>query len=632
MDKVPIPELEARLVAASASPVDPVQRIDALTQLAWELRNPDPRRAHALATEARDLAIEHRYKLGQARAVRTLAMTPAELQGLGPVLALGEEAKRLFDEANDGPGRAASRDFLAGIYEFLGDLAAGLEYGLDALSIAREVGDPVRQGYALCNVGGILAASGEVDEGVARLEEALQLFESAKTPEGIGTICSKLSKIHRGEGKLDQALAYAERCRDIAEESQDGFSRADALTALAELQDQRGHADDAERLFRAALASWPELARKAMGPGTQVALGRLLLKRGDLEDAELELNQALRQIQDVSISIVDEAAAHEALAELSERQGELATAIEHLRQAQVLRGRISQQDARNKLAQVEVRAEMEAAKKDAEMQKLRFVELHAIQSKLVEAEKMALLGKLAAGTAHELNTPLGVLQSNTKLYATAAQRLASLAQERTELGSEASKLVGVIESCRETSEEAIRRLTAIAQSFRRFTQLDQAERRSFDVVEGVESALALLEPTLPDEIQVERRFEEVPEIEGWPRELNYAFMTVLQNASQAITGAGIVTAGTSVGDGRVLVRVHDTGCGMSQEQAANLFDVAWSEDGNRTSMRLGLAAAYSTMQKHGGTLDVQSTLGQGTTVTFGFPAPPTAPGGDAGAV
>jgi len=171
----PIPELEARLAATSVSPVDPVKRIDALTALAWGLRGSDASRAHALATEARELAIEHDHKLGQARAARTLAMTLRDPEGLRTILDLGEEARRLFDEVNDGPGRAASRDFLASIHEYTGDLAGGLALALDALSIAREIDDPIRQGYALSNVGGILAASGEGDAAVERLNEALQL-------------------------------------------------------------------------------------------------------------------------------------------------------------------------------------------------------------------------------------------------------------------------------------------------------------------------------------------------------------------------------------------------------------------------------------------------------------------------
>jgi signal transduction histidine kinase len=600
-----------------------VARIDALTDLAWELHSSDASRSNALATEARELSIEHEYKLGQARAARTMALTIRDAEGLREMLSLAEEAKRLFDEVNDGPGRAASRDFLASIYEFTGDLAGGLELALDALSIARELGDPIRQGYALSSVGGILAASGEVDAAVEHLKEALQLFEDVKDPSGTGTILSRLSKVLKDVGRSEEALTYAEMCRDAAIVSQNEFARWAALNVMAELEDEQGHSEEAERLYRDALDGWSDtMGRNIIGSGTQVALGRLLIRKGALSDAEFELNDALARIEDDSVSIVNEAAAHEALAELCERQGELSRTIEHLRKAQQLRERIAQKDARNNLAQIETRAAMEAAKKDAVIQKLRFVELHDMQSKLVEAEKMALLGKLAAGTAHELNTPLGVLRSNNKVSATATERLVSLLRDEEVAGVRAAKLASVLDSCRETSNEALERIGAIAQNFGRFTQLDQAARCAFDVRDGLDSALSLLGPTLSDEIKLERRFEDVPAIEAWPSELNLAFLTVLQNAAQAIEGAGVVAAETSATKDHVLVRVVDTGRGMSEEQAAHLFDVAWSEDGTRTKMRLGLSAAYTTMQKHGGTIDVQSVLGEGTSVTFRFPIGP----------
>jgi two-component system, NtrC family, sensor kinase len=618
-DNTQIAELEARLAAASADPVDPVERVDALVALAWELRSGDTERGHALATEARDLALEHGYKLGQARAARAQALTIRNPDDLRSLFDLAEEAKRLFDEVDDGPGRAASRDFLASIHEHTGDLAGGLALALDALSIAREIGDPIRQGYALSNVGGILAASGEVDVAVERLNEALRLFEGAQAQEGVKAIWSRLASVLKDAGRGDEALAYAVKCRDAAAQ-EDEFSLSEALKVMAEVEDERGNAAEAERLYRAALdALKTQVSKQISGAETQVALSRLLIRRGALAEAEAELSEALSRVEGVAVSIMTETAAHEALAELRERQGELAATIQHLRKAQALRERIARQDARNKLAQVEVRAAMDAAKKDAEIHKLRFVELHEMQSKLVEAEKMALLGKLAAGTAHELNTPLGVLRCNTKLSATATSRLVSLVGDDGALGAQATKLASVLESSRETSDEAVERIAAIAQSFRRFTQLDQAEQRAFDVREGVESALALLEPTVAEEITLERRFDQVPTIEGWPRELNHAFLTVLQNAVQAIDGAGVVSVETSATPEHVLVRVRDTGRGMSDEQAANLFDVTWSEEGARTRMRLGLSAAYTTTQKHGGTMEVQSVAGEGTTVSFRFP-------------
>jgi two-component system, NtrC family, sensor kinase len=597
--------------------LDPVARIDALTQLAWELRNNQEERAHTLAREARDLAIAHGYKLGQARAARTMAMTIRNIDGMPELFRLAEEAKQLFDEVGDASGRAGSRDFLASIYEHLGELTVALEFALDALTIARALGDPVRQGYALSSVGGILAASGESEAGVERLQEALRLFESAGDLTGQGAICSRLCKVLRSAGRREEALRYAQRCRDLGEKTQNEWSYATALFVMAQLEEESGDLVEAERLYRAALEPLvTDAIRNLLGAGVQVALGRLLINRGALADAARELNDALTLIEGDPVSIVTESDAHQALAELCEQQGELADAFAHLRKAQALRDQVAQREARNKLAQVEARAAMEAAKKDAEIHKLRFVELHAMQSKLLEAEKMALLGTLAAGTAHELNTPLGVLSSNNQLSATATARLLSLVKEDH---PEAARLAAVLESCRSSTARALERLSSVAESFKRFTLLDQAERCAFDVEEGLESAMALLEPTIPNQIQLERRFEPVPRIEGWPRELNQAFLTVLQNAVEAIDGAGVVSVETSATEDHVLVRVRDSGRGMSEEKAKHLFDMAWSEEGGRTKMRMGLCAAHVTTQKHGGDIEVHSILGEGTTVTFTLP-------------
>jgi signal transduction histidine kinase len=165
----------------------------------------------------------------------------------------------------------------------------------------------------------------------------------------------------------------------------------------------------------------------------------------------------------------------------------------------------------------------------------------------------------------------------------------------------------------------LQRIEAVVQSLARFTQLDQAEVRRFDVREGLESAIAVLAPTVSGEVTFERRFAVVPEIEAWPRELNQAFLTVLRNAAEAIDGAGVVTVETRATPEHVLVLVRDTGRGMSADKAAHLFDMAWSAEGERTKMRMGLYAAYASAQKLGGVMEVESAPGRGTTVTFRLP-------------
>lgn len=615
-----ITDLEARLAAAREASSDPVEQVDALNALSWALRTSEPARANTLAAEARDLAREQGYVLGQARATRTMAMTIRGPEDLATLVLLAEEARRLFDESGDAEGRAGSRDFLASLHEHVGDLSGGLELALDALSIARELGDPVRKGYALSSVGGILAASGEVGVAVERLKEALHLFEGVQDTQGIAAIRSRLCKVLKTAGLHEQALEYAVLSRDAARQQGDAWSVASALRVIAEIDEEEGRIESAERLYREAVAQLEGTARNLVGAGIQVQLGRLLINKGELGLAEVELVDAHARVDGDPFSVVTAAQAHEALAELREKQGGWRQAVAHLKHAQVLKDQISQRDARNKLAQVEARATMDAAKKDAEIHRLRFVELHAMQSKLLEAERMALLGKLAAGTSHELNTPLGVLSGNTKLAATATQRLLAALQDH-ELGPQVSKLSAVLESCRTSSQEALVRIQSVAESFQRFTQLDRAEMRTLDLNECLLSALDLLKPTMPAEIVVHQALAALPNIVGWPRELSQAFMTVLQNAVQAIHGPGRVEVRTGTDAEHVWASIADTGRGMSSEEVEHLFDVAWSAGGARSKMRFGLSAAQGTVQRHGGRIEVQSKLQQGTIVRFVFPLP-----------
>lgn len=615
-----IAELEARLAAVTADGSDPIARVDAMVEYAWAIRNDDVERANALAAEAKTLAVEHDYTLGMARATRTLAMTIRDPQNLQRLFRLAHEAQVLFDDAGDDVGRAASRDFLSSIYEHVGDLNGALELGLDALSIARAAGDAARQGYALSSVGGILAASGETEAGVAHLEEALRLFEELGDLNGVGTICGRLSRILQETGETEAALDHARRCDEVTDATGNDFFGLTAMSVMGDIAQERGELEEAERLYRAALERVAdEQTRIIVGATTRVSLGRCLMRQGAMEAAGAVLNETLAQVS-APVSIVHRALTHEALADLHEAREDFAGALQHLRDAAKLRERIAQQDARNRTAQLEARVEMETAKKDAEIQRLRFVELHGMQAKLVEAEKMGLLGKLAAGTAHELHTPLGVLRSNAKLVAKATDRLRELLDDDDDVAQPVERLASVIDSCRAGNDEALARLAAIADGFGRFAELDQAERRSFDVKVGLEGALAILTPTIGDGVEVQRHFEAVPPIDGWPREVNLALLTVLQNAAEAIEATGVIAVSVTAVDDQVHIRIRDDGRGMTEEQVAHLFDVGWSEEGERVKMRLGLSAAYATMQKHGGAIDVDSEPGEGTTVTLRFPS------------
>src|SRR5262249_49914391 len=151
----------------------------------------------------------------------------------------------------------------------------------------------------------------------------------------------RLSRIFKDVGRNDEALKYAERCRELSYATSNEWTYASALTVIAEIEDERGHPQQAERLYREALDAFKiEAGRNLLGSGIQVALGRLLTRQGSFDAAAIELHDALRRTQGDSVSMVNESAANEALAELCERRGELASAIAHLRKARTLREEI----------------------------------------------------------------------------------------------------------------------------------------------------------------------------------------------------------------------------------------------------------------------------------------------------
>ena len=624
MSESDIAGLEGQLSVARVND-DPIARVDALVALAWPMRLSDDVRANALATEARQLAIKHGYKLGQARAVRILAMCVVDGSGMHSIFQHAKEALALFDEVGDDVGRAGARDFLSSLHEHTGDLATALEFALDALTIAERIDDPVRRGYALTSLGSVLAQSGDVEAGVERLHQAIRQFERVGETRAIRAAHSRLSRVLGDAGRIEEALVHAQLCQDNSATPTDHpFMQYTFISVEAKLAEREGRWSDAEALHRKALALFAEEpARSALGCAPQINLGLCLMHQGTYEEAEHELRDALARIEGNPVAMASKKDAHAALAELYEHKGDLASAIRHLREEQSLREAEAQREARAMVAQVKLRAEISAAEKDAEIHKLRYVELHSMHSKLVEAEKMAALGQLAAGAAHELHNPLAVVRSNASLMMTAADRLAALVGE-TMGAPEAEKLRRALTTSHEATRVAIDRVVSIVESLRRFTQLDEAERRRFDVNEGIESAMAVLAPSFRDAIQWDWQPGDVPKIDAWPRALNQAFLTVLRNAAEAIEGEGSVVVRTEVNGREVVVRICDTGRGMSQEMVDRLFDVAWSSTGARTKMRLGLTAAYQTVRKHGGRIDVHSELGRGTTVSFLFPKPSSA--------
>jgi len=246
----------------------------------------------------------------------------------------------------------------------------------------------------------------------------------------------------------------------------------------------------------------------------------------------------------------------------------------------------------------------------------------------VQSEKMAALGALVAGVAHEINTPLGAVTSNTDLVARAM-----LKAKETADAEQAAQYLDRAGAMVEVSREACRRIAEIVRSLRNFSRLDEAERKPADLHEGLDSTLTLAAHLMRNRITVQRDYGALPPVECHANQLNQVFLNVLTNAAHAIDGAGTITVrtrydehgqrieGSTVrgGRGAVVIEISDTGCGIPAPNLKKIFDPGFTTKGVGVGTGLGLAICYRIVSDHRGTIDAQSTVGHGTTFRIVLP-------------
>lgn len=274
--------------------------------------------------------------------------------------------------------------------------------------------------------------------------------------------------------------------------------------------------------------------------------------------------------------------------------------------------------------------------------------LEETQTQMLQSEKMASIGQLAAGVAHEINNPTGFVSSNLKtladyqqdisrFLARYGQLLANLESEQTGAGlPEAIKtdirdlkalkeeidldflledITDLISDCREGTE----RIKKIVLDLKDFAHPGEDKIKSTDINKGLESTLNVVNNEIKYKATVEKDFGDIPPILGYPQQLNQVFMNILVNAAQAIEKQGVIRIATSSNNGHVEVVIRDNGCGIESKNLDKIFDPFFTTKGVGRGTGLGMHIAYQIIEKHHGRISVESQVGKGTTFTIRLP-------------
>jgi signal transduction histidine kinase len=255
-------------------------------------------------------------------------------------------------------------------------------------------------------------------------------------------------------------------------------------------------------------------------------------------------------------------------------------------------------------------AQLEAANRElAEA----YTELKTAEVQLVQSEKMASLGRLVAGVAHEINNPVSFIAGNV---APLRRRLAQVALAAP---PDAQRLLREAQEIADIRARGAERTAAIVKDLRTFSRLGEESRKSMDLHEGLEVSLRLLESRWRDRITIHRDFGSLPAVEGDPGQLNQVFMNLLANACDAIAERGNIWIATRAEGDAVTVAIRDDGVGMAPEVLARIFEPFYTTKDVGGGTGLGLAISHSVVQAHGGRIEVESAPGAGSTFRIVLP-------------
>jgi hemerythrin-like metal-binding protein len=377
------------------------------------------------------------------------------------------------------------------------------------------------------------------------------------------------------------------------------------------------------------LTNW--LVQHILGSDKRMTQEILALQSGaSHEEATRSANAFMTQAANVLMEALNEMYGKlgDKTLEVIQKNQELEAEQEALR---VLNEQLEQR-VKQRTAAVE-QANQQLVANNVELKKLN-EQLEAAQSQLLQSEKMASIGQLAAGVAHEINNPVGFVNSN---LGTLGKYISSLFKVIDAYGAVEAKgvtspevtqikkavdlpyLLEDIPSLLKESQDGLARVTRIVQDLKDFSHVEEVNWQYANLEHGMDSTLNVVANEIKYKAEVIKEYAQLPDIECIPSQLNQVFMNLLMNAAQAIETKGSITIRTGDSGGEVWVEVQDTGKGIAAENLSRIFDPFFTTKPVGKGTGLGLSLSYSIVQKHHGRIEVNSIVGKGTTFRVWLP-------------
>ncbi len=257
--------------------------------------------------------------------------------------------------------------------------------------------------------------------------------------------------------------------------------------------------------------------------------------------------------------------------------------------------------------------------------------LEEAQNQLLQSEKMAAIGQLAAGVAHEINNPIGYVNSNVSSlegYISEMLKLLSAYEECDSLLDHNHELAQPLKQAKNDvdleylkedltdliseSKEGLVRVKRIVQDLKDFSHVDECEWQATDIHQGIDSTINVVNNEIKYKAEVVKNYAELPLVTCLSSQINQVIMNLLINAAHAIEEHGIITITTGTEENGIWLEIEDTGSGIPEEKIGRIFEPFFTTKPVGSGTGLGLSLSYNIIQKHKGKISVESELGKGT--------------------
>jgi signal transduction histidine kinase len=262
------------------------------------------------------------------------------------------------------------------------------------------------------------------------------------------------------------------------------------------------------------------------------------------------------------------------------------------------------------------------------------VDMKSVESQLVNSAKLASLGELVAGVAHEMNNPLSFIHSNLRNMSKFVSKMMELIdlferddlppQLKTDVAAKKTEINYAYLKTRltemiERSMVGTERLTKIIADLRTFTRMDSSEMTEADINDALEITTSFVTYEFKERITVVKNFGSIPKVTCFIQRLSQVFLNLLVNAGHAIEGQGSITIRTAQEGGMVRIDITDTGSGIPEDKIKKIFEPFFTTKPIGKGTGLGLSISSDIIKQHKGVIEVQSKVGEGTTFTLKIP-------------